>query len=73
MMISKTDNSVWNFGGLPPTLSACVKRKASIWHTRWFIFVRPKDKKRVWKTERYVPSDTNSLVFKLCYEHFFSL
>ena len=44
MMISKTGNSVWDFGGLPPTLSGCVKRKASIWHTRWFIFVMPKDK-----------------------------
>lgn len=45
MMISKMDNSVWDFGGLPPTLPACIKRKASIWHTRWFIFVMPKEKK----------------------------
>ena len=30
-------------------------------------------KKRVWKTERHVPTDTNSLVFKLCYNHFFSI
>ena len=72
MMISKMDNSVWDFGGLPPTLSACIKRKASIWHTRWFIFEMPKEK-RLWKTERHVPTDTNSLVFKLCYKHFFSI
>lgn len=71
MMISKVDNSVWDFGGLPPTLSACIKRKASIWHTRWFIFVMPEEKKKLWKTERHVPTDTNSLVFKLCYKHFF--
>lgn len=64
------DNSVWNFGGLPPILSAWVKRKASIWHTRWLILWHQR-KKKVWKTERQVPTDTNSLLFKLCYKHFF--
>jgi hypothetical protein len=46
MMINKMDNSVWDFGSLPPTLSACVTRKAGIWHTRWFIFVMPKEKRK---------------------------
>lgn len=44
MMKSKADRA-WDFGGLPPALPACAKRKAGSWHARWFIFVTPKDKK----------------------------
>lgn len=44
MMVNKTDNGVWDSGCLPPILSECVKRKSSIWHTRWFAFDMPKVK-----------------------------
>lgn len=55
MMIYKMDNSVWDFGGLPPTLSAFVKRIVSIWHTRWFVFVTPKEKKEYGRQKDIFP------------------
>jgi hypothetical protein len=47
MMVNKMDNGAWDSGCLPHTLCACVKRKASIWHTRWFLFDMPKVKRRI--------------------------
>lgn len=47
MMVNKIDNGVWDSGCFPPILSECVKRKASIWHTRWFAFDMPKVKNRI--------------------------
>lgn len=67
------DNSVefWR----PSIYTFCMskeKRKHLSYQMAYICDAQGK-KKRVWKTERHVPTDTNSLVFKLCHNHFFSI